>query len=310
MWMEPPRAAAACGTRKSRSPPFSARTNKQKAKRFLRQAPSCQAASYWPLSARAQQPQMRRIGVLMGFGESDSEVLWLSSFIRASRELGWTDGRNVRLEIRWGASDLNRQRMYARELVRLQRGPTVGGLQLNSIPLSERSLIAFAFFDKMRKSDRLLPLTTRQFNRVVHAATHGVTLCGQLRQPRCRLPPWDHRPSWSGLLQVHAVHLDPSSTAVPQRACRTRTRKCRFDPARSASVPSRRPRKVSGTKMLCKPKEFAQDYKKPTFPSSSPSSLSGRVGVKHFQTAPSILVFDVTRRVTRFSSGSALWPSS
>jgi putative ABC transport system substrate-binding protein len=57
----------------------------------------------------------------MGFGENDSEgILWLSSFIRASRELGWTDGRNVRFEIRWGASDLNRQRMYARELVRLQ----------------------------------------------------------------------------------------------------------------------------------------------------------------------------------------------
>jgi hypothetical protein len=40
--------------------------------------------------------------------------------------------------------------------------------------------------------------------------------------------------------------------------------------ARSASVSSRRPRKVSGTKMLCKPKEFGRDYKKPTFPSSSP----------------------------------------
>jgi hypothetical protein len=44
------------------------------------------------------------------------------------------------------------------------------------------------------------------------------------------------------------------------------------------------------------------------FGSSNPS-LSRRVGVKHFQTAPAIAGFDVTRRVTRFSSGSALWPS-
>jgi putative tryptophan/tyrosine transport system substrate-binding protein len=79
-------------------------------------------AAAWPIAAGVQQGErMRRVGVLMGFGENDSKgILWLSSFIRAFRELGWTDGRNVRLEIRWGASDLNRQRMYARELVRLQ----------------------------------------------------------------------------------------------------------------------------------------------------------------------------------------------
>jgi putative ABC transport system substrate-binding protein len=76
----------------------------------------------WPAVAHGQQSdRLRRVGVLMGFGENDSEgILWLSSFIQAFRELGWTDGRNVRLEIRWGASDLNRQRTYARELVRLQ----------------------------------------------------------------------------------------------------------------------------------------------------------------------------------------------
>jgi putative tryptophan/tyrosine transport system substrate-binding protein len=76
----------------------------------------------WPAVAYAQQSdRLRRVGVLMGFGENDAEgILWLSSFIRAFRELGWTDGRNVRLEIRWGASDLDRQRMYANELVRLQ----------------------------------------------------------------------------------------------------------------------------------------------------------------------------------------------
>jgi len=79
------------------------------------------AAAWSSVAIAEQSDRVRRVGVLMGFGENDSEgILWLSSFIRAFRELGWTDGRNVRLEIRWGASDLNRQRMYARELVRLQ----------------------------------------------------------------------------------------------------------------------------------------------------------------------------------------------
>ena len=59
--------------------------------------------------------------MLMGFGANDPEgILWLSSFIQASRQLGWTEGRNMRLEIRWGASDLGLQRMYAKELVQLQ----------------------------------------------------------------------------------------------------------------------------------------------------------------------------------------------
>jgi putative ABC transport system substrate-binding protein len=79
-------------------------------------------AAAWPLEARAQQQEpLRRVGVLMGFGANDPEgILWLSSFIQASRQLGWTEGRNLRLEIRWGASDLGLQRMYAKELVQLQ----------------------------------------------------------------------------------------------------------------------------------------------------------------------------------------------
>jgi ABC-type uncharacterized transport system substrate-binding protein len=79
------------------------------------------AAATWPLAARAQQQErMRRIGVLMGFGENDPEgTLWLSSFTRAFQELGWTDGRNVQMDVRWGASIFERQRMFAKELVSL-----------------------------------------------------------------------------------------------------------------------------------------------------------------------------------------------
>ena len=57
-------------------------------------------ASTWPLTARAQQPNReRRIGVLMGYGENDTQATTsLSAFTHVLAELGWTDGRNVRMD--------------------------------------------------------------------------------------------------------------------------------------------------------------------------------------------------------------------
>ena len=79
-------------------------------------------AAAWPLAARAQQPQpMRRIGVLMGGDENDP--LWkprLSALTEALAGLGWVDGRNVRIDLRWGGGDINRTRALAQELVGLQ----------------------------------------------------------------------------------------------------------------------------------------------------------------------------------------------
>jgi putative tryptophan/tyrosine transport system substrate-binding protein len=64
---------------------------------------------------------MRRVGVLMGNDESDSEAKsWLSGFTQGLAELGWTDGRNLRMAVRWAAGDLDRMRMFAKELVGLQ----------------------------------------------------------------------------------------------------------------------------------------------------------------------------------------------
>jgi putative tryptophan/tyrosine transport system substrate-binding protein len=79
-------------------------------------------AAAWPLAARAQQTErIRRIGALMGFGENDVEgTLWLSSFTRALQELGWADGRNVRMDVRWSASNTEKERIFAKELVSLQ----------------------------------------------------------------------------------------------------------------------------------------------------------------------------------------------
>jgi putative tryptophan/tyrosine transport system substrate-binding protein len=80
------------------------------------------SAAAWPLAARAQQPdRLRRIGVLMPFDENDPEgKVWLSGFTRGLTELGWTDGRNLRMDVRWAAADVDRARMFAKELVGLQ----------------------------------------------------------------------------------------------------------------------------------------------------------------------------------------------
>jgi putative ABC transport system substrate-binding protein len=72
--------------------------------------------------ARAQQPdRMRRIGVLMTDGENDPEgKAHLSEFKQGLAELGWTDGRTVRTDVRWGAGNVDLMRMFAKELVDLR----------------------------------------------------------------------------------------------------------------------------------------------------------------------------------------------
>jgi len=82
------------------------------------------AAAAWPLAAHAQQPERtRRIGALMLGGENDpvrGTKGWLSTFTRRLAELGWTDGRNLRMDVRWDDDNVDRQRMYAKELADLQ----------------------------------------------------------------------------------------------------------------------------------------------------------------------------------------------
>jgi putative ABC transport system substrate-binding protein len=76
----------------------------------------------WPHASRAQQPErVRRIGMLISLDENDpEEKLRLSAFTQALANLGWTDGRNVRMDLRWAGGDINRMRALAQELVGLQ----------------------------------------------------------------------------------------------------------------------------------------------------------------------------------------------
>ena len=79
------------------------------------------AAVAWPLAARAQQAQrMRRIGVFMNYAEDDPQSqVRLASFLHGLQELGWTAGRNVQIDYRWGVGDADRNRRNAAELVAL-----------------------------------------------------------------------------------------------------------------------------------------------------------------------------------------------
>jgi putative ABC transport system substrate-binding protein len=80
------------------------------------------AAGARPLAARAQPGERaRRIGVLMFGDENDPRLkAFISAFTQALAGFGWTDGRNVRIDLRWYGDDNNRSRAFAQELVGLQ----------------------------------------------------------------------------------------------------------------------------------------------------------------------------------------------
>src|SRR6516162_7124721 len=79
------------------------------------------AAATWPLAARAQQGQrMRRIGVLMNGAATETiPQSYVAAFVQELRQLGWTEGRNLHIDIRWSAGDAVLARTYAAQLIGL-----------------------------------------------------------------------------------------------------------------------------------------------------------------------------------------------
>jgi putative tryptophan/tyrosine transport system substrate-binding protein len=79
------------------------------------------SAAAWPLVARAQQPErMRRIGVLMSGVATNSRLQsYLTAFVEALRQLGWNEGQNARIDVRWSAGDADLARTYAAQLIGL-----------------------------------------------------------------------------------------------------------------------------------------------------------------------------------------------
>jgi putative ABC transport system substrate-binding protein len=105
------------------------------------------SAAAWPFLARAQRSdRTRRIGVLMGYAESDSDAqAWYAAFRAGFKKLGWTEGRNIQIDTRWAIpDDADLMRDFAKELVALQPDlilssttPTTSALlqQTHTIPI-------------------------------------------------------------------------------------------------------------------------------------------------------------------------------
>src|SRR5215831_10209630 len=78
-------------------------------------------AASWPLAARAQQSDnVRRVGVMIGLPEGDTELRkWIAAFLRGLEKLGWSEGRNVRIDYRFAPAGIGAPE-FARELIGLK----------------------------------------------------------------------------------------------------------------------------------------------------------------------------------------------
>jgi putative ABC transport system substrate-binding protein len=95
----------------------------------------------WPLTARAQQPgDMRRIGMLMAYAETDREgQAFVAAFREALAKLGWAEGRSIQIDVRWApaSSNENLRRQFAQELIALRSDLIVSHATPNTASLHE-----------------------------------------------------------------------------------------------------------------------------------------------------------------------------
>jgi putative ABC transport system substrate-binding protein len=158
------------------------------------------AAAGWPLAARAQQPdRTRRIGVLMGAAVQTDQQAGLAVFKETLHQLGWIDGRNVRVEVRWAGGDPVEARKDAEELVALPADVIMAAGQLplqallqatRSVPIVFNSIIdpvGSGYIDSLarpggnERPDTLMQDRTSPTRRNL-LATHGRTIHrGQIR---------------------------------------------------------------------------------------------------------------------------------
>jgi putative ABC transport system substrate-binding protein len=166
-------------------------------------------AAAWPLVARAQQGErVRRIGVLMSFDENDPiGKRNHSAFAQALGDLGWTDGRNVRIDLRWGGGDINRIRALAQELVSLQPDIilTIATAATTAVQLKTRTIpIVFVAVSDPVASGMVARLD-RPSGNITGFALHEITLGGKWLELLSEIAP--------GLKRV-AIMFNPDSAPV------------------------------------------------------------------------------------------------
>jgi putative tryptophan/tyrosine transport system substrate-binding protein len=141
------------------------------------------SAAAWPLAAQALQGErMRRIGVLM-FGD-EADPVWkprLSASTQALADLGWTDGRNVRMDLRWGRGDTNRIRTLAQELVGLQPDIILTGGTTATVALQRETRTIPIVFANVSDpvASGLVPRLDRPNGNVTGFATNEVSQGGK-----------------------------------------------------------------------------------------------------------------------------------
>jgi putative ABC transport system substrate-binding protein len=141
------------------------------------------SAAAWPAVAPAQQPdRVRGIGVLTGLDENDpvfkSRVL---AFTQALTDLGWTDGRNLRMDLRWAGPDTNRMRALAQELVGLQPAIILANGTAVTVALQRETRTIPIVFVGVRDpvASGIVPLLDRPSGNVTGFAAYEATLGGK-----------------------------------------------------------------------------------------------------------------------------------
>jgi putative ABC transport system substrate-binding protein len=169
-------------------------------------------AAAWPVVARAQQADReRRIGVLIVGDENDP--MWkprLSAFTQALADLGWTGGRNLRMDLRWGGVDINRIQALAQELVGLQPDIIVTNATVPTIALQRETRtipIVFALVGDPIASSIVARLD-RPGGNTTGYASYEATLGGKWLELLSEIAP--------GLKRA-AIMFNPDTVPVPLR---------------------------------------------------------------------------------------------
>jgi putative ABC transport system substrate-binding protein len=103
-------------------------------------------AAAWPLAARAQQAdRVRRIGVLTSLADDQVGNARHAAFVQGLRDFGWIEGRNARIDTRWGTGDVELSRKYARELVALSPDVILAGAGGIPAAIQATSIIPIVF---------------------------------------------------------------------------------------------------------------------------------------------------------------------
>jgi putative ABC transport system substrate-binding protein len=136
---------------------------------------------------------MRRIGVLMGYDENDPEAKgWLSGFTQGLAELGWTEGRNMRMGVRWAESNVDRTRMFAKELVDLQPDVILANTTLVTAALQRETRTIPIVFVGVRDpvASRIVPRLDRPNGNTTGLATFEGSLGGKWLELLWEIAPW------------------------------------------------------------------------------------------------------------------------